>query len=132
MATVRQHGTKQEYAKPPATSVLAIVALFGGDSNQSRITGHFYVPFGQNTRSNLGDDKSKIELISALKCPLQQRKIAVLPLEVIRNHSKSGLLGSEFRLPFGELFGGDFAGLFRINLHEPSFERLGELGRLLR
>lgn len=63
---------------------------------------------------------------------LQQRKIAVLPLEVIRNHSKSGLLGSEFRLPFGELLGGDFAGLFRINLREPSFERLGKLGRLLR
>ncbi|WP_220270551.1 hypothetical protein [Eggerthella lenta] len=40
MATVQQHGIKQEYAKPPATSVLAIVALFEGDSNQSRITGH--------------------------------------------------------------------------------------------
>jgi len=53
--------------------------------------------------------------------PLQQWKIAVLPLEVIRNHSKSGLLGSEFRLPFGELLVGDFAGLFRINLREPSF-----------
>ena len=60
-------------------------------------------------------------LISASKCPLQQRKIAVLSLEVIRNHSKSGLLGSEFRLPFGELLVGDFAGLFRINLREPSF-----------
>lgn len=32
-----------------------------------------------------------------------------MPLEVIRNHSKSDLLGSEFRLPFGELLGGDFA-----------------------
>ena len=51
---------------------------------------------------------------------------------MIRNHSKSGLLGSEFRLPFGELLGGDFAGLFRINLRKTSFERLGELGRLLR
>gem|GEM_PF-5204649 len=43
---------------------------------------------------------------------------------MIRNHSESGLLASEFRLPFGELIGGDFAGLFRINLHESSFERL--------
>ena len=39
------------------------------------------------------------------------------------------MLGSEFRLPFGELFGGDLAGLFRINLRKPSFERLSELGR---
>lgn len=51
---------------------------------------------------------------------------------MIRNHSKSGLLGSEFRLPFGKLVGGGLTGLFRINLREPSFERLGELGRLLR
>ena len=52
MATMRRHGEKETYAKPPATSVLAIVALFESDSNQSRITGHFYVVFGQNTRSN--------------------------------------------------------------------------------
>ena len=51
---------------------------------------------------------------------------------MIRNHFKSGLLGSEFRLPFSERLGGDLTGLFRINLREPSFERLGELGRLLR
>ena len=57
---------------------------------------------------------------------------SLLPLEVIRNHSKSGLLGPEFRLPFGELLGGDFVGLFRINLREPSVKRLGKLGRLLR
>ena len=56
--------------------------------------------------------------------PLATTENSGLPLEVIRNHSKIGLLGSEFRLPFGELFGGDFAGLFRINLREPSFERL--------
>lgn len=46
MATMRRHGEKETYAKPPATSVLAIVALFESDSNQSRITGHFYVVFG--------------------------------------------------------------------------------------
>jgi hypothetical protein len=40
MSTVRQHGEKETIAKPPATSVLTIVALFEGDSNQSRITGH--------------------------------------------------------------------------------------------
>ncbi|WP_220270539.1 hypothetical protein [Eggerthella lenta] len=40
MATMRQHGEKETIAKPPATSVLTIVALFEGDSNQSRITGH--------------------------------------------------------------------------------------------
>ena len=45
MATVRQHGAEETIAKPPATSVLAIVALFEGDSNQSRITGDFYAPF---------------------------------------------------------------------------------------
>ena len=52
MATMRRDGEKETYAKPPATSVLAIVALLGGDSNQSRITGHFYVVSEQNTRSN--------------------------------------------------------------------------------
>ena len=46
---------------------------------------------------------------------LQQRKIAVLPLEVIRNHSKSGLLGSEFRLPFGELLGGDYVFCHKVS-----------------
>jgi len=45
MATMRQHGEKETIAKPPATSVLAIVALFKGDSNQSRITGPFSVVF---------------------------------------------------------------------------------------
>jgi len=42
MATMRQHGAEETIAKPPATSILAIVALFEGDSNQSRITGHFF------------------------------------------------------------------------------------------
>lgn len=52
--------------------------------------------------------------------------------EVIRNHSKSGLLGAEFRLPFGKLLRRDFTGLFRINLRKPGFECLRELGRFLR
>ena len=52
VATMRQFGEKETIAKPPATSVLAIVALFESDSNQSLITGHFHVVFGQNTRSN--------------------------------------------------------------------------------
>ena len=30
MATMRRHGEKETYAKPPATSVLAYVALLGG------------------------------------------------------------------------------------------------------
>lgn len=70
---MRQFGEKETYVKPPATSVLAIVALFESDSNQSRITRDFYVVFEQNTRSNRGNDKSKIELILASKCPSQQR-----------------------------------------------------------
>lgn len=51
---------------------------------------------------------------------------------MIRNHSKSGLLSAEFRLPFGKLLCRDFTGLFRINLRKPGFERLRELGRFLR
>jgi hypothetical protein len=35
MATMRRHDEKATIAKPPATSVLAIVVLFEGDSNQS-------------------------------------------------------------------------------------------------
>ena len=42
---MRQFGEKETYAKPPATSVLANVALFEGDSNQSRITGCFSLVF---------------------------------------------------------------------------------------
>lgn len=46
---------------------------------------------------------------------------------MIRNHSESGLLGSEFRLPFGELLGGDFTGLFRINLRVVLHQKAGEI-----
>ena len=45
MATIHQHGEKETIVKPPATSVLGIIALFKGDSNQSRITGPFSVVF---------------------------------------------------------------------------------------
>ena len=50
MATMRRHGEKETIAKPPATSVLAIVALFEGDSYMWFRIRHLH---GQETRRHL-------------------------------------------------------------------------------